>query len=266
MESTALQKMDERTMLSRVNQAKWPKELSTTDRQLIAKVSIEYGLDPLFGELMVYQGRPYVTIDARRRKAQETCNLDGINSRPATVAEKKSRQTPDNDYLFFCEVWVKGASHAFTGWGHVREKETKGSDYLPIVNDPMFMAEKRAEAQALRRAFHIPLPSAEEIIEGVFTEVTDKPPAGAVSKDKDKPAQKGKESPTTDQPTQAQINKLWTAAKDIGWTQDEVHDFVARKWGVKSVKDLTVSQMSTLIQRVEAGEGLTDEEKKGRLI
>jgi len=168
METTALKKLDPKQMLQRVSQAKWPKDLTQADLGLIAKVCTDYGLDPLFGELMIYQGRPYVTIDARRRKAQETGQLDGISARPATTAEREARKVPAEDYLFVAEVRVKGASFPFVGWGRVQESETSGSQFLPIVKDPAAQAEKRAEAQALRRAFHMPLPSAEEIIEGEF--------------------------------------------------------------------------------------------------
>ncbi len=171
MDSVALQKLDQEKMLERVKQARFPQDLSTQEINLIALVSREYGLDPLFGELMVYQGKPYITIDARRRKAQETGLLDGINSRPATKEERKARQIPEEDYLYIAEVWVKGAAHPFEGIGRVRAAEIKGSEWLPIVKDPGDMAEKRAESEGLRRAFHIPLPSFEEIITGEFKEI-----------------------------------------------------------------------------------------------
>jgi len=38
-----------------------------------------------------------------------------------------------------------------------------GQGFQPVQNNPQRMAEKRAEAQALRKAFHIPLPSIEDI-------------------------------------------------------------------------------------------------------
>lgn len=260
METTALQKLDEKAMLERVNKAKWPADLKPEDKQIIVKVATEYGLDPLFGELMVYQGRPYVTIDARRRKAQETHLLDGVSSRPATAEERTARQVPEGDYLFYCEVWVKGASHPFIGWGQVRKSETKGNEHLPIVKDPMFMAEKRSEAQALRRAFHIPLPSAEEIIEGEFIDVT--PPKSGP--DKKKPAAAIKNgydaSGNGDRLTQAQINKIWTTANLQGWKASEVNDYVLVKFEVKSVGNLSVAQADKLIKAIEAGEGLTADE------
>ena len=256
METTALKKLDPEQMLARVDQARFPKDLTLVDRQLIAKVSIEYGLDPIFSELMIYQGRPYVTIDARRRKAQETGNLDGISARPATKAERQARQVADGDYLFVAEVWVKGAHHPFEGWGTVRDAETKGSEHLPIVKDPAAMAEKRAEAQALRRAFHLPLPSFEEIVEGEFEEL---PQNKQAPQSKTNPP-KAQPSPTAPKPagtiTPAQRQKIWGDASKMGYSEDEVHKIIKTKWGYESINNLSVAQASALIGMIGRGEGI----------
>ncbi|GAJ08853.1 unnamed protein product, partial [marine sediment metagenome] len=133
-------------------------DLTAPERQLMAEISISYGLDPLMNELMIYQGNPYPTINARYRKAQETGKFDGIDTRPASKEERTQRNAKEGDYLYRCEVWVKGASHPFVGWGRVRAAETKGSEHLPIVKDPDRQAEKRAEAMGLRKGFSMPVP------------------------------------------------------------------------------------------------------------
>jgi hypothetical protein len=52
----------------------------------------------------------------------------------------------------------------FVGWGRVFGSETTGGKgFKPVEKNPQRMAEKRAEAQALRKAFHINLPSWEDI-------------------------------------------------------------------------------------------------------
>lgn len=158
MDTKALMKMNQTEMLARIAQAKFPKDLTAPERQLMAQVSISYGLDPLMNELMIYQGNPYPTINARYRKAQETDKFDGIDTRPATKEERTQRNAKEGDYLYRCEVWVKGASHPFVGWGRVRAAETKGSEHLPIVKDPDRQAEKRAEAMGLRKGFSMPVP------------------------------------------------------------------------------------------------------------
>lgn len=155
--------MDKEKMLARVNSAKFPQELTNDEKKVLVAAALTYGFDPLMNEISIYQGRPYVSIDGRYRKAQETGKLAGVESRPATEQEREAWQIPDGDYFFHAEVWVKGSPIPFIGWGRVFASETKGSAHLPVVKNPQRMAEKRAEVQALRKAFSIPLPSFEEI-------------------------------------------------------------------------------------------------------
>jgi len=162
MESKALMTMTEKTMLERIDVAKFPQALRPEEKKMLAMVAISYGFDPLMGEITVFQGRPYVSIDGRYRKAQETGIFNGITSRPATKQEREEWQIPDGDYFVKSTVEIKGGGH-FDGWGRVYASETKGGKgYTPVEKNPQRMAEKRGDAQALRKAFHIPLPSFEE--------------------------------------------------------------------------------------------------------
>jgi len=169
MQSNALAVMPIETMLARIEGAKFPQEMTPPEKMMLAQAAITYALDPIMGELMLYQGRLYVSIDGRYRKAQETGHLDGVTTRPATKAERQEWEIPDGDFFFRSEVYVKDCSHPFVGWGRVRQVETKAHPdprrrgYRPLETNPQRMAEKRAEAQALRKAFHTPLPSAEAI-------------------------------------------------------------------------------------------------------
>ncbi|MBE3142228.1 MAG: hypothetical protein IMZ53_16785 [Thermoplasmata archaeon] len=164
MDSTALTTMDESKMMVRVEMARFPQELTLPEKKLLAQVAITYGFDPLMGEVTIYQGKPYVSIDGRYRKAQETNKLDGVESRPASKQERTDWQISEGDYFFRAEVRVIGASMPFVGWGRVFQSETVGGKgFKPVEKNPQRMAEKRAEAQALRKAFHINLPSIEDI-------------------------------------------------------------------------------------------------------
>lgn len=178
MDTKALMVMDKQTMLARVGQAKFPKDLTKVEATLMCEVAISYGFDPLMQELMIYQGNPYVTINGRYRKAQETGLFDGIDTRPASKDERTGRNAKDGDYLYRCEVWRKDASHPFVGWGRVLKKETYGDEHLPVVKDPDRQAEKRAEAMGLRKAFSMPIPihsweEAQEAIANVGGKVVD---------------------------------------------------------------------------------------------
>ncbi len=191
MKSTELMAMGKQEMLIRVGIAKFPKDLTVPEKELLAQAAITYGLDPIMGEITIYQGRPYISVDGRFRKAQEDPNFDGIESRPANKQERIDYQMPDGDYFFRGDVYVKNISRPFTGWGRVRlaEINAKG-DFRPIDTNPQRMAEKRAEIQALRKAFHIPLPSIEDIgtpeadngrvtvtVDEKTSEIKDSPPA-----------------------------------------------------------------------------------------
>lgn len=181
--SQKLATMSAQEMELRVDMAKFPRDLTPQEKALVIQVAVSYGLDPLMGELTVYQGRPFVTIDGRYRKAHESGDLDGVESRPATKQEREAWEIPEGDYFFRAEVRKKGCGYPFVGWGHVKaheltdmSKRNPGSLASPVVaENPQRMAEKRAEAQALRKAFYLPLPSAE-----ASGEEEPLPPAGPV--------------------------------------------------------------------------------------
>ena len=171
MDSKALEKLPEDKMLARVNMARFPQDLTPEDKNILVQVAITYGFAPLMKEISIYQGSPYVSIDGRYRKAQETGELDGVETRPASKQEREDWGVPDEDYFFRAEVRRKNATYPFVGWGRVFKSETTPgsrrqgdttSTFKPIQSNPPRMAEKRAEAQGLRKGFHIPLPSFEE--------------------------------------------------------------------------------------------------------
>jgi hypothetical protein len=165
---TELANIDKAGMLQRIEGAKFPTQLTRPEKEMLAQAAVDYGLDPLTGELTIYQGRLYVTIDGRIRKAHETKKFDGIESRPANKAEREARGTPPENKLWRSDVYRSGCTRAFTGWGEVLEREMKGNAFLPVVSFSDRMAEKRSQQQALRLAFYLPLPGIEEA--GVETE------------------------------------------------------------------------------------------------
>ncbi len=184
MESKELMTTAPKDMIARINMARFPQELNPKEKDLLAVAAISYGLDPLMGELTIYQGGLLVSIDGRRRKAQETGELDGTVTRPATKDEREAYPVEAGDHLWRAEVYKKGCSQPFIGWGKVTVREIEAvkeavqrkSDEklrkwpnatpsdpfaLPLVKDPQGMAEKRAENDGLRKGFHLNLPDAE---------------------------------------------------------------------------------------------------------
>jgi len=286
MDSTALTKMDQPAMMQRIDAARFPQELKPEDKKLLAMVAVTYGFDPLMGEITIYQGRPYVSIDGRYRKAQETGNLVGVKTRPATKEEYEAWRIPEDDYFFHCDVFIKGGGlNSFEGWGRVRLAETKPgstrqgdttSTYKPIQGNPQRMAEKRAEAFALRKAFHINLPSIEdvgtvdedsgvtvdietgEIIDGEIVQ-SDIAQAEADSAEYFPPdGESTASASTTPEPpvtkisliTKVQTNRITELIGQTGYTGDAVRAYTMEKYGKDSSIKLTKQEANELIRAI----------------
>jgi len=98
---------------------------------------------------MLYQGKPYGTMDGRVRIAHRSGLLNGVDASPASSMERTRYIVKDGEHLWKCLVWKKGALRPFIGWGHVRL-----GDRNPVSKThPQEMAKKRAKYDALRLAF-----------------------------------------------------------------------------------------------------------------
>lgn len=132
----------------------------------VAKLAVAYGLDPFLGELVVLGNKPYPTVAAIQRKANEDERFDGEECRPASAQERTDfylpLQPPDDEYLWRCEVWVKGKAHSFVGWGRASAKNVKMSTMQLWLPE---MAQKRARGRTYRLAFNIGIPTIEEMYE-----------------------------------------------------------------------------------------------------
>lgn len=113
------------------------------------------------GHVVLYHGKPYPTIDGYLYHAHRTNVPFKMMSRPLNQEEKKDYQVGELDYAWKCTIY-KGATQAeFSGIGIITEAERTGKSKhdsekyaAPVVNaKPWQMAQKRAEWQALRRAF-----------------------------------------------------------------------------------------------------------------
>jgi hypothetical protein len=107
------------------------------------------GVRAELGEIMLYQGKPYITIDGRIRIAHNSGLLNGIDPQPASSMDRARYQVKEGEHLWKCYVLKKGALKPFVGWGHVRL-----NDRNPVSKShPQEMAKKRAKYDALRLAF-----------------------------------------------------------------------------------------------------------------
>lgn len=117
------------------------------------------GVKPELGDLMIYEGRPYITIGGYRRIAHNTGLLNGIQTEPASDRDRLRFRATAKEHLWLCRVWRKGHARPYVGWGYIREseleqKQGRNGKFDPVTKKyPQDMAEKRATYDALRLAF-----------------------------------------------------------------------------------------------------------------
>lgn len=115
----------------------------------LAALAQHIGVKAELGDLMIYQGKPYITISGYRRIAHNTGLLNGVTVRPASERDRRLYGALDGEHLWVAYVHKKGAVKPFDGWGHVRLH-----DRNPVSKShPQEMAKKRAVYDALRLAF-----------------------------------------------------------------------------------------------------------------
>lgn len=121
--------------------------LSPEQRELALNISKRYELDPMLKHVVMVDGRPYITRDGLLHVAHRSGQLDGIETTEATVI--------DGFWRASCSVYRKDMSRPFTYSGRY---PTSGGNQKFAPE----MAVKVAEVMALRRAFDVAAPVAEE--------------------------------------------------------------------------------------------------------
>lgn len=121
--------------------------VSPEQRELALNIAQRYDLDLLLKHLVMIDGRPYVTRDGLLHIAHRSGQLDGIETTEPSLVDGFWRST--------CAVYRKDMSRPFTYTGRYPEKG-QNARFAPE------MAVKVGEVMALRRAFDVAAPTAEE--------------------------------------------------------------------------------------------------------
>ena len=130
-------------------------------RELALAIADRYGLDLMLKHLVLIEGRPYLTRDALLHIAHRSGQLDGMETTEPVAIDGFWRCT--------ATVWRRDMAHPFVYAG--RYPTTGGNaKFAPE------MALKVAESMALRRAFDIAAPSADERWDTDVPTVTVAPP------------------------------------------------------------------------------------------
>lgn len=129
-----------------------------------------YGLDAWAGHVCFYRGKPYITIDGHLAKARAEKDYRGYTTRALSQPEKESLGFPLDASVWRAAVNIEGYPQPIVEYGYVADQEVEElqkkhpdtSQFLPVVKHPGLMAEKRALAKALARAYPIGVRSYEE--------------------------------------------------------------------------------------------------------
>lgn len=133
----------------------------------------KYDLDPERGHVVLMYGKPYITIDGYLFHAALSGIPYTLESRPLTTSEAKQYKVGPTDHAWLAKVIFTSTGQEFTGLGIVTYEEMTAKSprddtkfRSPVVAaHPWQLGQKRAEWQALRRAFPIgePPPQKEEV-------------------------------------------------------------------------------------------------------
>lgn len=129
----------------------------------LVNYALKYQLDPARVHVALMYGKPYITIDGYLYHANRSGKSYSIASLPLTQEEKADYLIDGADHAWLCTVTLLVSGERFTGIGIVTQEEitqeAKGKPgvkrYPIVAAKPWQMAQKRAEWQALRRAFPI---------------------------------------------------------------------------------------------------------------
>jgi hypothetical protein len=232
--------------------ALFPADLTPVQAAQLARVSLAYGLDPFMGELTIYKGKPYVTIDGRTRLALDHPMYDGMKCEPATPAQREAFRCGESEHLWYAEVWRKDKRHTFSAYGR---SNFAGDTNFAVKTHPQEIARKRALHRALRDAFSIPLPGLEEA-DG-YTETVGGlgvPPAveDGLPVDYETGEIIDGEAREVNGIRPDQTVAIHAIPRALGWRDADYRGFLLDAHGVTSSKDLTEGQAAGLIESLGA--------------
>ena len=158
---------DESTALAAVTKANalglFPSKDSTPDQlALLSHVALLYRLDPNMGEIIPYQGKPYITIAGRRRLDAAAGNNVSIRFRPLSTEERQdyvdAGALHTRDVAGFCVGTNPKTGVTVEGFGRVLHSEGMGrdgkaSEHLPQGVRRIEMQQKRAERRMREMMF-----------------------------------------------------------------------------------------------------------------
>ena len=130
---------------------------------LLIKYAEKCKLDAWLGHVALMYGKPYITIDGYLYHARKSGKEYSLESRPMTTEEKTNYMLGATDHGWIAELKFVKTGETFTGIGVVTytemteptKRDPKQLAHPVVAAHPWQLGQKRAEWQALRRAFPI---------------------------------------------------------------------------------------------------------------
>lgn len=130
-----------------------------------------YGLDAWLDHVCYYYGKPYVRVPGRLYLAHGKKTFRGYTTWNGSDQDKETHQLDPMDHLWYAAVMDSRFPEGITAFGIVRVGEMEAmSERHPdrlrspvVAANPSHMAEKRALAKALERAYPLGVESVEEV-------------------------------------------------------------------------------------------------------
>ena len=137
--------------------------LDEAKRIALVEYAYKYGLDPFRGHVVMMYGQPYIGLDGYLFIAMKSGIDYSLKSQPLTTVQLEQYKIEATGHGWLAEVTFIKSGAVFTGLGIVTYDEmTAKSKSKPdklaspvVAAHPWQLAQKRAEWQALRRAFPI---------------------------------------------------------------------------------------------------------------
>jgi hypothetical protein len=163
MTEQGLTVITKKEMIERIDGARWAHQLTPAQVLTVAEIAVRYGYDPLMGEVTVYEGKIYVTLDGALRDAKRIPNFQGIQTTPLTEQEREGRGIKQ-PIAYRCELYRADWKVPAVGIGVADPAQ-------PFRNNPVERTQPHAlaEARAIRRAVRL----AREVPTGIIRQDID---------------------------------------------------------------------------------------------
>jgi len=240
----------------------WQQKLTPNEKRAVNNLCFLYGLDPLQRQLLVLGGNFYITVAGLKKVAEDSDNPpEAIQVIPATREERELAGIIKNDpskvdYIHFWKatLYKKNSQIPYIEFGEASESDV--NIHGKQEKDIRAMARTRATGRALRNAYSIGLPLAEEapldlgVVEDQIVEKAP-PEPGAIPE-----SQQTKETSATI--SEAQGKRLWAIAKgrfrETGVPENEQESVVRsiiNKHGFHHTRDITRERYDEIIREFQ---------------